>query len=318
VNTKEKPIVVLGEPIAPEPCAWLAQRAQLIDAAADERSKLLSKLNKAHGLIVRTYTSVDRQLLDHAPDLRVIARAGVGLDNIDLDACRERGIRVVHTPSANTNAVVEYVTQLMLSTLRPITRISSPPSAHEWHTIRDDAITDRSCVGATLGIVGFGKIGSSLARVGAALSMRVIYCDLNEIPRDQRSGASPFMLDELARASDVVSVHVDGRADNKHLIDAQFFDLLKGNAIFINSSRGFVVNPQAASSFAIANPQSSLILDVHDPEPIAPDSPLLTLDNVTITPHIGAGTRNAKEAMSWVVRDLVAVLAGDQPEHAAV
>jgi len=321
MSAAHRPIIVLAEPIAPAPLSWLAQRATLTTPpthSQSDRQPLFDTLADAQGLIIRTYTRVNRDLLDHAPNLRVIARAGVGLDNIDLDACRARSIRVVHTPSANTGGVVEYVTQMMLRSLRQIDRLDGIESEQSWHRIRQESIADRSCVGATLGIVGFGQIGSALAQVAGALSMKVIYHDLRPIPKSQRGGSLPVGLDELGAASDVISIHVDGRADNHHLIGGSFFDRLGAHAIFINTARGFVVDPVAAIDFAKANPGATLILDVHDPEPIVPDSAFFALDNVWLTPHIAAGTQSAKEAMSWVVRDLVAVLDGKPPAHAAV
>jgi len=313
----EQPIVVLCEPIAPAPKAWLETQVQLIEPNAQSPHELFPHLTNADALIVRTYTIVNTELLDHAPNLKVIARAGVGLDNIDLKACKARSIRVVHTPSANTSAVVEYVTQTMLNALRSITTVSNPSTDQHWHTLREKSITPKTCVGTRLGIVGFGKIGSSLARVASALGMEVVYHDLKDIDECDRHGAVPMSLDELANAASVISVHVDARAANHHLLTDDFFSKLKPDTILINTSRGMVIDPIAAASFARSNPQSSLILDVHDPEPIAPYSPLLGLPNVMLTPHIAAGTRSAKENMSWVVRDILRVLKGDEPDFPA-
>jgi D-3-phosphoglycerate dehydrogenase / 2-oxoglutarate reductase len=305
-----RPIIFLAEPIAAPPLDWLNERAAVVDATKLDREALLDRLKDAQALLVRTYTIVDDALLDAAPNLRVVARAGVGLDNIDLDACHDRGITVVHTPSANTGAVVEYVTAMMLNALRPIAPLDDCPIADRWHSLREHAITPRSCVGARLGIVGLGKIGTKLARVAGALSMDTVYTDLRTIDNPPPN-ARAVSLSEIAASSDIVSIHVDGRTSNHHLIDADFFNALKPDAIFINTARGFVVDPNAAADFATANPGATLILDVHDPEPIAPDSPLFDLPNIVLTPHIAAATSSAKEAMSWVVRDLLAALDAD-------
>jgi D-3-phosphoglycerate dehydrogenase / 2-oxoglutarate reductase len=305
-----RPIILLAEPIAPTPLDWLKERAAVIDATKLDREALLDRLKDAQALLVRTYTIVDDALLDAAPNLRVVARAGVGLDNIDLDACRARDITIVHTPSANTGAVVEYVTAMMLNALRPIAPLDDCPIADRWHSLREHAITPHSCVGARLGIVGLGKIGTKLARVAGALSMDTVYTDLCIIDNPPPN-ARAVPLSELVATSDIVSIHVDGRTSNHHLIDAEFFNTLKPDAIFINTARGFVVDPHAAADFAAANPGATLILDVHDPEPITPDSLLFDLPNVVLTPHIAAATASAKEAMSWVVRDLLAALDAD-------
>ncbi len=316
-NFHPKPIVVLGEPIAQVPQQWLTQRVNLVVPKSSTRADLLAQLTDAQALIVRTYTIVDQELLDAAPNLKVIARAGVGLDNIDLPACKARQIAVVHTPIANTQAVVEYVTQMMLGAIRSIHTLDKPVSSSAWRTARQDAISPTTCVDQQLGIVGFGKIGSSLARVASALGMRVVYTDLREIFEHNRLGCTPMSIEELARTSDVISIHVDGRPANHQLLASSFFNQLKDAAIFLNTSRGFVIDHAATIAFARTNPNAQLIIDVHDPEPIAIDSEICTLDNITITPHIASATSDAKEQMSWVVRDLVRVLEGKDPMFAA-
>jgi len=309
-----RPSVLITEPIAPAPLAWIGERAAV--RVLDRPEPSSDDLRSADALIVRTYTRVDASLLDQAPKLRVIARAGVGLDNIDLDECRRRGIAVVHTPSANAGAVVEYVTGMMLNALRHIEQLRGPIDPGAWGRTRDQQVTPGSCVGAPVGIIGLGQIGSRIARVADALQMRACYNDLAEIPEHRRAGAVPVDLTTLASDSRVISIHVDGRASNAQYFGPAFFASLRPDVVLINASRGFVLDTDAAITFARANPGARLILDVHDPEPIPLDSPLWSLGNVTLTPHIAAGTREAKEAMSWVVRDVMRVLAGEEPEHA--
>ncbi|MEX0876114.1 MAG: NAD(P)-dependent oxidoreductase [Phycisphaerales bacterium] len=311
------PSVVIAEPLAPQPVAWLAGHARLIHAQGGDREALKSHLADAQGLIVRTYTIVDDELLDHAPNLKVVARAGAGLDNIDLDACRRRGIPVVHTPESNTRAVAEYVIEMILTTLRPIAAMNEPVSDRQWHALREASISQRSCVGARLGIIGLGKIGSRVAGIGHALGMEVLYNDVLPIEPADRMGAMPSTLHDLARTCEVISIHVDGSESNRHLVDESVFSMLRDDVVLINAARGFVIDPAAAAAFAAAHRDARLILDVHDPEPIAADSPLPSMPNVICTPHIGAGTRAAKEQMSWVVRDVVRVLNGEPPHHAA-
>jgi phosphoglycerate dehydrogenase-like enzyme len=311
------PIVIETEPISSAPRDWIASKVELISRPYSDRRALLNDLHRASGLLVRTYTIVDRELLDHAPNLRVVARAGVGLDNIDLDACKERGIAVVHTPSANTQSVVEYVAWALILGTRNIHTLQSDYSTDNWHETRKRASAERSLVDQTLGIIGFGRIGSRVATLARALSMRVQCCDLIDIPDAQRAGIEQVSMEQLVRTSDAITIHVDGRASNRALMSADVFSLMKSDALLINAARGFVVDPSAAREFARSNPQSRLVLDVHDPEPLD-DPGLLALPNVLLTPHIASGTAQAKEAMSWVVRDLVRVLEGQTPEHRAV
>ena len=309
------PDVLIPEPLAPAPLEWLRERARIIHPVSQTISD--AELAQADALIVRTYTRVDRSLLDRAPNLRVIARAGVGLDNIDLDACKSRNIPVVHTPAANTEAVVEYVVSVMLSTLRPIAQLDHQIDPTQWGSFRDDAITPGTCVGTSLGIIGMGRIGQRVAQCAAALAMETMYYDLIEIDPEQRHGASPHDLNTIARDCRVITIHIDGREENRKILDQSFFDQLRDDVILINASRGMVMDTHAAIRFAQVHPDATLILDVHDPEPIPEDSLLWSLPNVTLTPHIAAGTRQAKEAMSWVVRDVVRVLNAESPEYPA-
>lgn len=309
------PVVLIPEPLAPAPLEWLSTRAQVIHPA----STLISaeELEAADALIVRTYTRVDSTLLDRAPNLRVIARAGVGLDNIDLDACRARDIPVVHTPNANTEAVVEYVMSMLLGALRPIAQLDHQIDPSQWGALRDDAISPGTCVGASLGIIGMGRIGQRVARCAAALAMHTTFHDLIEIDPADRHGASSNDLESIARESHAITIHIDGREENRNIIDQSFFDHLRDDVVLINASRGMVMDTRAAIRFAQSHPDAKLILDVHDPEPIPMESLLWSLPNVTLTPHIAAGTRQAKEEMSWVVRDVVRVLNGEAPRFPA-
>lgn len=308
-----KPLILITEPIAPLTIDWLSERCRVVELGIDDAG-FDEALSHAEGLIVRTYTTVDQSMLDRAPNLRVIGRAGVGLDNIDLQACADRSIRVVHTPHSNAMAVVEYTISMMMLALRPIHPITSARNNDDWHAAREAAITPGSVVGTQLGIVGLGHIGSRVARAASALEMGVVYNDLRTIPADETFGALSKSLESLLQTSRVVCVHVDGRAENRGLIGGAEFGMMRPDAVFINASRGFVVDPDAAAEFARSNPESTLILDVHQPEPIEASSPLLGLENAILTPHIAAATVQAKTAMSWVVKDIWAVLDGREPE----
>jgi (S)-sulfolactate dehydrogenase len=313
-----KPLVVQTEELEPGPAAWLAERCDLIVCPYKETARLDTLLPQAAGLIVRTYTRVDAAMLDRAPGLRVVGRAGVALENIDVPECRRRGVRVVHTPGANTRAVVEYVTALILDALRPRMFLTRAVPAEEWHRLRNRCTARRQLSDLTLGIWGFGRIGSAMGRVAAALEMRAIYNDLLEIPAAMRSGAEPVPPERLLRESDVLSVHVDFRPSNHHLVNAGAFARMKDDVVFINTSRGFVVDPRAVADFFRVHPGAKAYLDVHDPtEPVPPDYPPLGLPNVFVAPHLASGTVTAKTNMSWVVRDVWRVLSGEEPEFEA-
>ncbi len=302
------------EAISPQARAWLGERAEVIDAGADPSDESLAR---AAGLVVRTYTRVDGAMLARAPGVRVVGRAGVGLDNIDLGACAARGVRVVHTPEANAGAVAELVFAGVLDAIRPRPRITEAMDAQAWRELRERSVATMSLEGSTLGVFGFGRIGRRVARAGRAFGMRVIYCDLREIPAAQREGAEAVEAETLLAQADVLSVHVDGREGNRGLIGGGAFGRMRAGVVFVNTSRGFVLDEAACAAFLLKNQGARAVLDVHSSEPIAGDSPVLGLENATLLPHIGSATRGAKEAMGWVVRDVVAVLTGEAPAFEA-
>ncbi len=310
-------LAIITEELDAEPADWLAQRCEVVRCAHDDPA-LIELLPRASALIVRTYTQVDAALLDSMPKLRVVARAGVGLDNIDLEACHQRGVRVVSTPGANTRAVVEFVFASLLDATRLRERVTGELSLKDWKALRSRLEAPRQLADITLGIVGLGRIGQQVARAAQALDMQVIYYDLVEISEERRFGAAGVSRDKLLERAGAITVHVDGRSSNRGLIDAAWFGQMRGDVVLVNSSRGMVVDADACAEFLRSHVGARAMLDVHGPEPVLADSPLLGLANATLTPHIAGGTRAAKLAMSWVVRDVWRVLTGEAPQHAAV
>lgn len=319
------PTVVVSEHLDAAPAAWLDAHAQVIRADIKEPAKLDAALATADGLVVRTYTKVNDALLAKAPRLRVVGRGGVGLDNIDVPACRRRGVEVVFTPDANTQAVVEYVLGLMLDEVRPRTALTSPATPEQFLAIRNDNL-GRQLDQMTLGILGFGRIGTRLGRVARALGMRLLVHDILPESTCRASVEYDFEFVDAAtlyRQSDILSIHVDGRPENRGLISRDVMALLKPSCIFINAARGMLVDAQALVDWIKLNASHGgrLILDVHDPEPPGSDYPLyrLSLEGVGIRllPHLAARTPTAQDNMSWVVRDVIAVLEGRKPQHPA-
>lgn len=311
------PVALVTEPIDEACRRWLAERCE-VRAVAPGDDGFDEHLAQAHALVVRTYTRVDGALLEKAPNLQVVGRAGTGLDNIDLHACRVRDIAVVHTPEANTGAVVEFTIGMLLDAMRPRHEVRQAMPEAQWKRLRDALVTDRQATGSTLGVIGFGRIGSRVARTARSLGMRVLYHDLIEIPGAAAFGAEPVDRDALLRESDAVTIHVDGRPENRGLLAARDFGLCKRSCVIINTARGFVLDAHALATWLVANPQASAWIDVHEPEPIPEGYPLLGLANAHLTPHIAAATRASKTNMSWVVQDVWRVLEGEQPRFRAV
>lgn len=313
---RERPLVIQTEMLDDAAAAWLRERCELVVCPWEDTATLDTLLPRADGLLIRTYTQVNDALLAKAPRVKVVARAGVGLDNVDIAACQKRGVQVVSTPGANTRAVVELVTAFMLDALRPRVFLDKALDKKAWNAARKDLIAPRQLSDLTLGIVGFGRVGSSVARVGAALNMRVVFSDLLDISSDRRFGASPADLQTVCTSADVLTIHVDGRSSNRHLIGA-ILQHVKKDLVFINTSRGFVVDTHELAFFLKACPQAQALIDVHEPEPFGPSYPLLDLPNAHLSPHIGAATATAHANMSWVVKDLWKVLCGETPENPA-
>lgn len=314
----ENATVLVSETLAPIPADWLARQLDLQWVAYDSPN-FRQRLAQAHGLIVRTYTKVDDNLLDAAPKLRVVGRAGVGLDNIDVEACRRRGVEVVYTPDANTQAVVEYVFALLYDALRPRVTMDVPVAPDAFHELRKTQV-GRQLDQLTLGIVGFGRIGKRLGLAAHALGINLNVCDLLPEAQLRKHVDYPYRFighEELYEKSDIISIHVDGRSSNREMINAKALSHFKPNAIFINAARGFLVDTHALADFAKANPDARLILDVHAPEPPTPEYPLWGLNNVRLLPHLASRTHTAMDNMSWVVRDVLAVLQGHQPQWPA-
>lgn len=312
-----KPLVVQTEDLDPVCAAWLGERCEVVACPSEDQGRFEELLFRADGLVIRTYTRVDGSLLARAPRLRVVGRAGVGLDNVDIPACKARGVTVVSTPDANTRAVVELVFAYMLDALRPRLCVEQPLSITEWKKTRASLVAPRQLSDLTIGILGLGRVGKSVARVASAFDMKAIYNDLLDIPPALRHGATPVPLEQLCRDSDILTIHIDGRPGNAKFVGAPRFDLCKPDVLIINASRGFVVDAVALSAFLWDNPEARAILDVHEPEPFGPDYPLLAPPNAHLSPHIGAATATAHRNMSWVVRDMWRVLSGEQPEFPA-
>jgi D-3-phosphoglycerate dehydrogenase len=305
-----RPLVILTEPIDVVSRDWLAARVDLVEASPGADA-FAQALPDAAGLVVRTATEVNEVMLARATNLQAVARAGVGLDNIDQDACRSRGITVLHTPDANTQSVAEYVMTLVLDALRPRDVLLDAVSQDIWDQLRSAARGCRQMNECRFGILGFGRIGRRVAKMASAIGFELSYTDVLTIDPAHRHGAVPVSLAELLSTSDVLSIHVDGRASNHGLLTAELISLLPDDALLVNTSRGFVMDSHALSDQLRSTPTFQAILDVHEHEPIPDDYPLLGLSNATLLPHNAARTTTALKNMSRVVENLARHLGVD-------
>ena len=313
--------VFITETLEPQCADWLAEQVEIGWADYAKADEFEPALSQADALVIRTYTIINDALLDRAPQLKVVGRAGVGLDNVDVDACRRRGVEVVYTPEANSQAVVEYTLALMLDDLRPRVTIGEPIDAATFHHYRKHKLGTQLDE-LTLGIVGFGRIGKGLGRVADALGMKLLVNDLLAESQLRPAVDYPFeFVDKptLYADSDIVTIHIDGRASNRNVINAGALAQMKPNVLLINAARGMLIDRNALTAWArqVAATGGRAVLDVHDEEPIPPDYPLYGLSNVRLLPHTASRTVTAMLNMGWVVRDVVAVLQGKCPEFPA-
>jgi len=311
-----RPVVIVTEGSDPRPLQWLKERARVVEIAPSDPA-FYDRLAEADGMLVRTYTKVNAALLDRAPKLRVVGRGGVGLENIDLIECRKRGVEVVYTPDANTLAVGDFVFGYLLQLLRPWEFFRDavyPPK--EFKRIRD-TVRGRQLDELTLGILGMGRVGRRVGHIAAnGFGMRVIYNDLVWIP-GLDFPATVVDKQALYREADILTIHVDMRPGNENLVGREQIALMKATAVVINTSRGEVLDAAALAEAVRGKKIFAAALDVFSPEPPAGDFPLLRFNNVLLTPHLAARTTTALENMSWVVRDVMAVLEGKSPKYPA-
>ena len=304
-----KPLIVVTEGLEKTPFAWLRENARVVEATWKESDKLRAALQDADGLIVRTYTQVNDALLAHGPKLRVVGRAGVGLDNIDQSACQRRHIQVLSTPTANTRAVCEYVFNLIFHLGRPLVNLKEPVSDEAFHAYRKN-IRGLELSGKTMAILGMGRIGRGVGKIAWAMEMNVLYNDLVDVAAHIDYPCKSVSKPELYEKADILTVHVNHQPDNLnyHLIDAAVFSRMKPTAIFVNTSRGEVVDAVDLATALKSQRIAGAAVDVHDPEPPPPDYPLWGCPNLIFAPHLAARTQGAMDRMSWVARDVVEFL----------
>ncbi len=308
----DKPVVVVSEPLEEHAVKYLADAGCEIRKC--DKSEVGDYIADADGLVVRTYTQVNGELLAKAGRLKVVGRAGVALENIDVPACRAAGVEVVHTPAANTLAVVDYTMTMMLLMNRRFWFMEGHLSAEEFHAARKQAF-GRFLSDMTVGIVGVGRIGSRVGRAAAGLGMTVLYNDILPIELDYPARSVDKAT--LFAQSDIVTIHVPVTDLTHGFINAETLAQFKQGAQFINAARGECVDASAVAAAVKSGRLSAVAIDTHNPEPLPADYPLYGLDNVMLTPHIAARVPAATAAMCDVVQDVVRVIRGEQPAYPA-
>lgn len=282
------------------------------------REELLAHARGVDGIVCLITDRIDAEVLDAAgPQLRVVSQMAVGVDNVDVAACTERGIPVGNTPGVLTQTTADIAWALILATARRVVESAEFVKRGDWQTWGPLLMAGVDVHDRTLGIVGFGAIGQAVARRAQGFGMRTLYW--NRTPRPERAaelGAQLRGLDQLLAESDFVSLNVALTEDTHHLIDAEALAKMQPSAILINTARGPVVDEQALTDALRDGQIAAAGLDVTEVEPIDPASPLLTMDNVIVLPHIGSASLATRAKMADIaVANLRAALAGEPLPH---
>ena len=273
---------------------------------ADE---LRDRVREAEGLLSTVVDPVDESVFEAAPRLRAVANMAVGTDNVDLDAAAARGIPVGNTPGVLTDATADAALALLLALARKVVDGAEKVRSGRWRTWEPAGDLGADLSGATLGIVGWGRIGQATARRAEGFGMELIW--------SSRSSGVP--LEELLERADVVSLHTPLTPETRHLIGAAALERMKPTALLVNTSRGGVVDQDALRDALLAGRIGGAALDVTEPEPLPADHPLLDAPNLLVVPHIGSATVRTRARMAeMAVENLLAALDGRPMPHAVV
>lgn len=280
------------------------------------RDELLRRVEGMDGLLSLLTDRIDDELLDRAgPQLRVVSNYAVGFDNVDVPACTARGIPVGNTPGVLTDTTADLAWALLMAAARRIGEGDRYVRADRWRTWGPMLLLGSDVHGATIGIVGFGRIGQAVARRANGFGMRILYHDLARAPEDveHELGARFVDLDELLLESDFVSLHVNLTDVTRKLINRDRLATMKARAVLVNTSRGPVIDQAALFEALRDGVIGAAALDVTDPEPMRADDPLLTLDNCLVVPHIASASYATRGKMAeMAAANLLAGLRGER------
>ena len=270
------------------------------DELPPSRDELLRSIEGCDGVLALLTDKVNDEFLDRAgPQLKVVSNFAVGFDNVDVAACTARGVAVGNTPGVLTETTADLAWALLMAAARRLVEGDRYVRGGKWRTWGPMLLMGPDVSGATIGIVGFGRIGQAVARRAKGFGMRVLYHDLERAPKSVEAefGATYMTLDGLLPESDFVTLHVNLSPDTKGLINRERLGWMKPTAVLVNTSRGPVVDSMALAEALTGGGIAAAALDVTDPEPIPVDHPLVGLDNCLIVPHIASASRATRGKM---------------------
>ncbi|WP_420768715.1 2-hydroxyacid dehydrogenase [Parageobacillus thermoglucosidasius] len=280
------------------------------------RDVLMNEAKKADALLTMVSDVVDEEILEAGKSLKVVANMGVGFDNIDIPAATKHGIAVCNTPDVLTDTTADLTFALLLATARRVVEAAQWIKEGKWKSWSPFLLAGADVHHKTIGIVGMGKIGQAVAKRAAGFDMNILYHNRSRNKEaEQRLGATYCPFDELLEAADFVVCLTPLTKETRHMFNSETFRKMKRSAIFINASRGAVVDEQALYAALVNGEIAAAGLDVFEHEPIGASHPLLTLTNVVALPHIGSATKETRtKMMELCCRNIIAVLEGKRPE----
>lgn len=279
-----------------------------------ELDELLAGCDGALTLVTDT---IDAALLDREPQLKIVSNFAVGFDNIDVEAATERGVLVCNTPGVLTETTADFAWALLMASARRVVEAADYVRAGKWRTWGPTLLLGRDVHHATIGIIGFGRIGREMARRASGFEMTILAYDPFQDPAAAAEfGATYVSLDELLRRSDFVTIHSALTPETKHLIGRREFELMKSEALLINAARGPVVDTDALVEALREGQIAGAALDVTDPEPLPADHPLIGMSNVVVAPHIASASVTTRNRMATMAAtNLLAGLRGERPPY---
>jgi glyoxylate reductase len=302
----------------PQPALDLLARHTQLSVWSGElpppRAVLMKEVANIDGLLALLTDRVDQALLDAAPRLRVVSNYAVGYDNIDVPAATRKGVVVTNTPDVLTETSADFAIALMLAAARRMVEAEQYVKAGRWRTWGPETLLGRDLYGATLGLVGLGRIGLATARRARGFGTRMLYHTPSRKPEaEQELGLEYAELEDLLRQSDFVSLHCPLNDDTYHLIDHDALQIMKPDVVLVNTARGPVVDTQALIEALRSKPMIAA-LDVTDPEPLPADHELLKLPNALVVPHIASASVQTRTRMALMAAEnLLAALRGERP-----
>lgn len=282
------------------------------------REELLDAVKDVDAIYCTLNEKIDKEVMDRAEKLKVVGTMSVGVDHIDVEYATSRGIYVIHTPGVLTETVADHAWALLLATARRIVEADKMIRDGEWRIPwAPTMMLGYDLYGKTLGVIGVGRIGSAVARRAKGFNMKVLYYDIvRREDLERELGIKYVELDELLRESDFITLHVPLTPETKGLIKERELKLMKRTAILVNTSRGAVIDQRALTKALREGWIAGAGLDVFEKEPIPVDDPLLKLDNVILTPHIGSASHDTRNKMAeYVAEGIIKVLKGEKPDN---